>query len=892
MKKKTGFSKKRIIQILIILTIVGIGGAYYARNAMAIFNENRAMRFSQYSATHTIENSTLFVGTYLINLAGNTDALYQKALDSASESGQNNKYYKSELAGGAWFDVSDAEKLTDISDTGQQISTAELADLFVQYYVGADGVVIDVMTGDAINPFNVPDPYKLSRLPELEPLWIQYAGSSEEDSISLDDFLKARNSEQAGTLRTDVYKYQILSTFFNLDLRDSDTDKLDADLARLFASYQALKSAGNNDEAELTYRLMGKVDSARRAIVMEKLSQGEKSALGIMMELTSGGNYTVSKNFLDASSPGKDSSNMEDWQRSLMNAVSHDFESNSNGSGSDWWGKLPEGGSDVPENKGTNTVFTADSALTDATGTSMQNCATSYNTDKANALVDTDTILGHADYEYSTRVIEEASADGLGGPINYLRDVVNIEDNIIKNKDSELSMLNSSLLSLGDAKFEGAVSAGISDEYKSMISTGEGASAADSVLNEQGDKAENARGELEYLIEAYKQRSAPADALAYVNDAITRTEGLRAGVKADEFSSRANGTLDKHIKWLSDLAEEIKNSDESLRSKLDELKGRKADAQRKRDAALDDNDLAGARDLDAQIAAIDQDIADEEGKNGGDDDDLSDDLAKKTLAKLADDPNADISGALNALAGLGNTDALDALADRAADAGASQAAQNAIKDAQDKADKNAGKNGNGKDGSGKDGSGAGGSGINMNRDELLAALENFFGGKSPSEMAMDELAVSTAALSRFSRMGCKAATELAGELTEIGRTTGNIYFYTQYNGGAVPEYISLKTIADCTSYRYFYDDTKKIATLTQSSKVFTFHTGNSDVERSGSAATLFYKTEYLGVPYISKKDSDSLFGCSTEYVPENTYAVCLTKKMQSKVEELLEAFQQ
>ena len=883
-KKKKIFTKKHIIMMAIVMTAaVAITAIFYVRSTLAVFKESRAMRFSQYKANHTIDDSTLFIGTYLINMAGMSDPIYERAIDSASDSGQDKMYYKSELAGGAWFDVSDAEKLTDISNAGQKISDAELDDLFVQYFVDKDGSVTDVLTGDKINPFNVPDPYNLSRLPELDPIWTQYAGDSEADSISIDDYLKARNSEKAGTLRVDVYKYQVLTTFFNLDLRDDDTDKLDQDLARLFASYQSLKAAGNDEEADLTYKLMGKVDSARRAIVFNKLSQGENSGLGILMSLSGGGNYTNLGNFLDSTSEGKETDEvLQDWQKELLDAVSHDFSKDSSNS-SAWYSKLPKTeekeDDDDDKDKDPGTPFASDSSLSDAVGTSLESCSTSYSTHTSNALSDSDSILGHADYEYSTQVIDEATADGLGGPINYLRDVTNIEENKVKNKDSELDLIDSSFLPLADSKFEGEVSKGASAEYRSTLDA-DGATAADAVLGEQEGKMEASRTELEFLIDGYRQRTAPADALDYVNNAITRTEGLYGTVKNDEYSSRANGTLDKHMKWLKDEKQKIIDSDSSLKSKLDELNDRKAEAQRKRDAALDDNDLAGARDLDAQIAAIDKDIDAEKGKGAGGDS-LNDSLAANAMAKMADDPNADISGTLDALADLGDKDALDKLAQRADDAGASAAQKAAINDAAKKAA-----------GDGKGDGDADGKGTNKNADQLLAILADFFGGKGPNDMDMDELAISTAALSRFSKEGCKAATQLAGQFTEIGRSKNNKYFYNQLNGRDSAEYISLKTINDCTTYRYFYDDTKKTATMTSRSKIYTFVTGSDKMNTGDDDQALSYKVEFSGVPYLSQKDSKSVFGCDDEYVVENTMAVCLTSAMQPRVDELLKKFEE
>ena len=119
---------------IVMTAAVAITAIFYVRSTLAVFKESRAMRFSQYKASHTIDDSTLFIGTYLISLAGMSDPIYEKAIDSASDSGQDKMYYKSELAGGAWFDVSDAEKLTDIFNELQLSVDARPADLHLGDY--------------------------------------------------------------------------------------------------------------------------------------------------------------------------------------------------------------------------------------------------------------------------------------------------------------------------------------------------------------------------------------------------------------------------------------------------------------------------------------------------------------------------------------------------------------------------------------------------------------------------------------------------------------------------------------------------------------------------------------------------------------------------------------
>ena len=96
-----------------------------------VFDEAQAVRYEEYAASHTIEDSTLLIGTYLIHLQALTDELYEKALESASDSNQMNVYYKSELASGTWMDITDAVGLSDLSGQGRVAQAEEMADLWV-----------------------------------------------------------------------------------------------------------------------------------------------------------------------------------------------------------------------------------------------------------------------------------------------------------------------------------------------------------------------------------------------------------------------------------------------------------------------------------------------------------------------------------------------------------------------------------------------------------------------------------------------------------------------------------------------------------------------------------------------------------------------------------------
>ena len=107
----------------------------------AVFDESKAVPYQDYAASHTIEDATLFIGTYLIHAQAMTDELYEKAMESAADSNQTNIYYKSELASGAWIDITDAGGLSDIAGQGILVEESELAELWVSCCTGSDGTV-------------------------------------------------------------------------------------------------------------------------------------------------------------------------------------------------------------------------------------------------------------------------------------------------------------------------------------------------------------------------------------------------------------------------------------------------------------------------------------------------------------------------------------------------------------------------------------------------------------------------------------------------------------------------------------------------------------------------------------------------------------------------------
>ena len=864
--------------------------------AEALFNPDTALHYSEFKTQTDVDDSVLFIGTYIIHIKALTNPLRDKAQTSASESGQNNIYYKSELSDGQWFETDSIDNgLAGISSKGVPVDEAVIDPLYVSYYAGADGILRDAKTMLPVNVFDVPDPYDLSKLPELQPLWMQYTYSDTAQEISQADFLKNRNSEQSGNLRTDVYYYQLLSTFFSLDVRDEETNKCDEDLERLNGCYINLKAAGSEEEAALVYGLMEKIDAKRRMLVMERLVMMDPNLLNTLNTLATGSNYTPYGDFKDSSADENYDIN-PDYINELEDSTKHDFSASTLafrspwllewfqrlgilGNSDGWWTILDdsvenerkrheeansENDDYVYDQTPNENSFSADTSLTEAIGTCMGNCSDSYTTYLAKSLEDADDILGHSEYDYSTQVIDSSSSSGLGGPVTYLKHVVNIKDNKVSDKAGELDMLKSTLIPQADLAYTQHSQAGPEPDYASLTSE----NARKAFLDDQKNALEADRTMLQFLIDGVRIRDTAPNALAFVYERLDAAESLNDSIASSDFKPYAKSSVEAHIVWLKEEAQKIIDSDESLKSDADRLKDKKDDLLNKRDAALDDNDLAGAKAYDALIAAVDQDIASAGGAGA---DSLADSLVDKAMDKLADDANADLSGIADALAAVGADDALDALKDKAAQSGASASTLRGIQDAID--------------------SGAGSGSGSLTEDALLAQLESLF-GKSLDEMDDRELAIATATMSKLARSGIEPARGLVSKLMSRLIAGNNKYIYIQYRENKSTEYVDLKVVSAITSYRYFYDETRATATVTSGSKVYIFKRGSSDMRKGSEEAEPEKMNDAAvsqGSLMLGETDTDKLFNCIAEYVYGTDYAVCLTGPMQSAVDTYVEA---
>ena len=830
---KKGKKKRLRIFAGVLAALLGIvGGLEYSRiNAYAVLDESTAVKYSTFSLTNTVENGTLFIGTYLIHMSAMTDELYEKAQESAQDSGQYNIYYKSELANGEWFDISSAEGLADITDAAEPVETVELADLWVTFYVGADGIARSAKNSEAVCIFDQPSPYDLYRLSELEALRNQYDNTY--------------TSETEGANR---YFYDQLRDFFGLNLRNAVTDECDRQINLLQAVYNGLQQQKKSEQAEILYTLMGKIDAKRRAEVFYQLMEAEDSRLNQLQSLLGGSAYHKE--------------NYKDEQ------------------------------------------FMASADLSDAVGTAMESCESSYITHSGNQISNDGTVLGETEYTLCMSILAKVAGGNtdLEEELLKLKNLYSIKASMIKDKDRELTLLEQELIPEAEERLKSAFSSGAGQEYNAALSQGKSKEACDKLLELQKTEQDKLSNEYQFLLEAKAERMGSQEAADYLFSKIEEIGNCYSTIRDDAYAENAQLGVDACLLGLQQLAQGVIDGDSSMHSTLSGLESDKENTQTLRDAALDKNDLGLAKKYDAMLDAIDVEIAAEEQRlaaqlNSGSAVDRAkamSQLGDKTRAanvakiqnnakkKLAEGDMSGIVEAADALAALGEEDALkDLMSSLGTDA--TDDVRNALSSALQQVQGS----GTGDGSSTESGNATGGFGLTG--DELLALLESTLGDSFDNMNDKDQAAV-LGALSLFGTEGSSEAATLAGTLAVDCMRNGNKSLFVRYSGSGAEKYISAQTIGRVTDFRYIYSAGRRDAVLSGSGKTYRYSVGNSEVRLTdGTIEQMSSETVLQGnVAYIPEEAGSKYFGCSVIYIEGTEYAVCVTEGMETTVEQLLE----
>ncbi|MCL2035978.1 MAG: hypothetical protein FWG83_01145 [Oscillospiraceae bacterium] len=246
--------KKIIIPTVAVLTAVVILTVTFVN---ALWDERRAVHIK----AADIENSTLAIGSHLIHLSGLSENLYDIAYDSAMESGQDRIYYKSELMGGVWCDITTATTISAIAEAfegeSMPVMDSVIEGLFFTHHTKSDGITYDLRTNRPVNIFDIRDPYELELLEELFPLKTQF-----------DLYLENQSESDEGKK-----KIERLEEFFQTDVTNGITDRCDNELSSLQAYYSAMAPRSENPEKNAVQSVMDSVDATRREQVFSILEQ-------------------------------------------------------------------------------------------------------------------------------------------------------------------------------------------------------------------------------------------------------------------------------------------------------------------------------------------------------------------------------------------------------------------------------------------------------------------------------------------------------------------------------------------------------------------------------------------------------------------------------------------
>lgn len=931
--QRRGKRGNKIALIAMFIVVIGICVLKWDTIANAVFNKEEAVHINP----DEIENSTLIIGTHLIHLSAYNDEIRQKAETSESESGQYKRYYKSELAGGVWYDITDATKLSDISTGGKPVTNDEIRALMLMYHTKSDKITYDLRTNEPICIYNTPSPYDLYNMEELEPLRNKYDMVKSFGQSGNDNKNEEGEDDNASLSESDNFAVMIVSQFFHRDLTNEYTRDCDEKVNGLQSFYNILSlEEDKNKEMEIVMSMMKAVDAGRRAEIFRRLLQ--------------------------------DADNM-DYYMTVLYGIK----------------VLP----DTPKED-----FTSNSDIISGLEESMGNVSSSYTENNTMMLQEGTTTKAKERYTQQTKLINSAQYgdyDSCREAVNRLMLLDNIENNVIDDRPAELEYLNSVLEPNAQSAYKNALSAGVSDEYKAIASnTGTTRAALQGLLNEQKNALNACRVELQEIISATALRMDSDDEVQkYLEEKATSMENYASLAADDDFAAYARSTVSDLKSFMGDAIAEAVSKNGGTQADL--LNKQKEEYQDKLLECLDNNDLSGANKYEALVAEVDKAIAQEGGSNSGLIDDLKDeiiDLAKEgntssaqiameAMTQLAGDNPAAVNKAMNELIPVLNdlaqmTEGLDKMAsfdttandisnitsakaalDSAKDLldnidsiaanqqtqqnPDSQAAQKVINDLkeqivedvkandfknvasemksmEDMAQKNkeAVKDALGEmigdiediisDNNSADEASTDGPITKLaeqasalkedtdNKNQVTQGmLEKILGDYLEEDfmsLSQKEQVVVLNAVKKYADFSnASSAKKLMRNLTEKMYNSDNPYVYPKYNGDK-GEFVATNAIERCLGYRYIYNNNNKTVVLSKKGDYYTFKEYDMEVSHGNAIETMQKAAGFQSVIYVVEDYTMKAFGCSAEYVSNSDYAYLITEEIDTASDEV------
>lgn len=866
--RKGRIGKQIAVGFLTLALVVSESVAFPPLQALAVVNEEEAVLFSEFSQNHTLENGTIFMGTYLIAMVAMTEQLYEKAQTSAQTSGQYSVYYKSELSSGDWFDITTAEGLSAITGSNEVADETEMGKLWVTHYVTADGVIKKAVDDTEMNLFDDPSPYDLYNLPELEALRIQYDNNFTEESTGLS-----------------LYFHDKIAEFYETEVNNDVTDACDEQMALLQQVYKNLKAQNKEEQAETLYSLMSKVDAVRRTEVFYQLIEMDASLLMSLQGTLGGENYDGS----DPYSPNSE----------LMDAMGTCIENSANAYISYSSEKLEKNGTVLGDRE-------------------YELCNQILEMAK-NGNTEMDVELEELRNLYSIRdsVIKNREDE---------LDMLN-RDFIPKAKDNYQKALTQGV----SEEYKAAVAAGKKKDYCNNLLELQKAKtdqkerelqfllqARTERMGDSGDALDEVFDDMEDAQDLY-EKIPKDDFRKYAEN------GLDSYM--DELGNLAQGIMDEDEGLNSTLSKLEKDKKEAQTKRQTALDNNDLAGAMKYGAILEaiDEDIAAEQArlrkqmtegnaLDRTKAAIQLGEKTEAANISR--------IKNKAKERMEEGDNKSLSELAGALAALGATDAVQELLDSltgGADSELKGILEDAYKQAEEQAEKgdsssqkeNQGLGLGADEGSGQGGiSGLGSLGLAMggmdpsmlgkdaSKSDLLSGLESLVGQKNDSHgtdfdsMSANEKAAALCTASQLDKDGYQNAKDLLAELLARCLKDGNKFIYPVCKGNLTDHFIPAYVVAYATSYRYIYNDSKRNCILSKKGRVYSFIVGSKEAQLEDGAVMemSIAPLMYMGELYLPEEVCDDCFGCHAVYFEGTGYGVCVTEDMDEEIRSMVEAF--
>ncbi len=556
-----------LVMVSIMVTTLG------TRIANAIWDSSKAVRIK----ASGIENSTLIIGTHLIHLSALTDELYEIAYQSAADSQQMEMYYKSELADGVWIDLGRAESVLDLTNAGNKgVSDTVIEGLYFEYHTKSDGITYDLRTKEAVCVYDIINPYDLETMEELEPLKNQYQMINEQ----------IENDETLKPLRNKIMK------FFANEVKDDYTEECGKQLEALYRYWKILNDNNGSDGAkEVVNKVMSKVDSVRRAYVLEQV--------GVLLDDLS--------ETLNAKAEKKE-----------------DDEENDEEDGDE-------------EQSDTSITETLTSIYS-----SVENIENSYIEQSGNMLMEGITVLSKTEYEESIHLINHAMNQldsECDIDVDNLSVIYNVNEGVIVDRTYERTYLTDNLMKRGEAAFQSALAAGINDEYRRELNKNSSRVILNNITAENKSKIAGIKGELEFIVEAALERSDSDAGINLIEEKLNGMGDFKSVVPFDAFQESAMKEVEDYREWLENKLKDLKNNTQTGEDELGKLYEEKQDLQQEKMQALDNNNLDEANRLDTLIAQKDEKIEELEEKLAEEISEISEEIAE--LKKQLENNNTD-----------------------------------------------------------------------------------------------------------------------------------------------------------------------------------------------------------------------------------------------------------